>query len=174
MGNLYSENALHVESAKQLFITIFIPVVEHAPTLRHLMFLLDFSLLFIYHSFHIWPNWFSTFCSEWNSFHGNNFSTGMIFFLKKKKISGNKESLFVLNLLMYIFSICIYDTCTMYVYNNISSARAVGMSCSACAIVIRWVKILGWLRPCRDIRDTVNPPRGFDQSAMLTSYRVWD
>ena len=25
----------------------------------------------------------------------------------------------------------------------------------------------------RDIRDTVNPPRGFDQSAMLTSYRVW-
>ena len=28
--------------------------------------------------------------------------------------------------------------------------------------------------PVRDIRDTVNPPRGFDQSAMLTSYRVWD
>ena len=28
--------------------------------------------------------------------------------------------------------------------------------------------------PARDIRDTVNPPRGFDQSAMLTSYRVWD
>ena len=27
--------------------------------------------------------------------------------------------------------------------------------------------------PVRDIRDTVNPPRGFDQSAMLTSYRVW-
>ena len=28
--------------------------------------------------------------------------------------------------------------------------------------------------PARDIRDTVNPPRDFDQSAMLTSYRVWD
>ena len=28
--------------------------------------------------------------------------------------------------------------------------------------------------PVRDIRDTVNPPRSFDQSAMLTSYRVWD
>ena len=28
--------------------------------------------------------------------------------------------------------------------------------------------------PARDIRDTVNPPRGFDQSAMLPSYRVWD
>ena len=28
--------------------------------------------------------------------------------------------------------------------------------------------------PARDIRDTANPPRGFDQSAMLTSYRVWD
>ena len=28
--------------------------------------------------------------------------------------------------------------------------------------------------PARDIRDTVNPPRGFDQSAMLTSYRMWD
>ena len=28
--------------------------------------------------------------------------------------------------------------------------------------------------PARDIRDTVNPPWGFDQSAMLTSYRVRD
>ena len=28
--------------------------------------------------------------------------------------------------------------------------------------------------PARDIRDTVNPPRGFDQSAMLTSYLLWD
>ena len=28
--------------------------------------------------------------------------------------------------------------------------------------------------PARDIRDTMNPLRGFDQSAMLTSYRVWD
>ena len=28
--------------------------------------------------------------------------------------------------------------------------------------------------PAQDIQDTVNPPRGFDQSAMLTSYRVWD
>ena len=28
--------------------------------------------------------------------------------------------------------------------------------------------------PAGDIGDTVNPPKGFDQSAMLTSYRVWD
>ena len=28
--------------------------------------------------------------------------------------------------------------------------------------------------PVWDIRDIVNPPKGFDQSAMLTSYRVWD
>ena len=28
--------------------------------------------------------------------------------------------------------------------------------------------------PLGNIRDTVNPPRGFDQSAMFTSYRVWD
>ena len=28
--------------------------------------------------------------------------------------------------------------------------------------------------PVRDIRDTVNPLRGPDQSAMFTSYRVWD
>ena len=49
MGNLNSQIALHVESAKQLFITIFIPVVEHTPTLRHSMFLFLFSL-FIYHS----------------------------------------------------------------------------------------------------------------------------
>ena len=28
--------------------------------------------------------------------------------------------------------------------------------------------------PARDTRDTVNPPRGFDQSAMLTSCREWD
>ena len=28
--------------------------------------------------------------------------------------------------------------------------------------------------PARDIRDTVNPTRDFDQSAMLTSYRAWD
>ena len=62
MVNLNSQNALHVESAKQLFITIFIPVVEHTPTLRHSMFLFLFSL-FIYHSFHIWPNWFSTVCT---------------------------------------------------------------------------------------------------------------
>ena len=27
--------------------------------------------------------------------------------------------------------------------------------------------------PVRDIRDIENPSRGFDQSAMLTSYRVW-
>ena len=49
-GKLYSQNALHVESAKQLFMTNFIPLVEHAPTLRHSMFLLYFSL-FVYSPF---------------------------------------------------------------------------------------------------------------------------
>ena len=37
----------------------------------------------------------------------------------------------------------------------------------------RMATVTSW-PPARDIRDTVNPPRGFDQSAMLTSYRVWD
>ena len=46
MGNLNSQNALHVESAKQLFITIFIPVVEYTPTLRHSMFGFYFPCLF--------------------------------------------------------------------------------------------------------------------------------
>ena len=56
----------------QLFTMIFIPVVEHAPTLRHTMFLLIFPFLFIYHSFHVWPKWFSTLYSEWSSFNGSN------------------------------------------------------------------------------------------------------
>ena len=34
-GKLYSQNALHVESAKQIFTTIPILVVEHALSLRH-------------------------------------------------------------------------------------------------------------------------------------------
>ena len=46
MGNLNSQYALHVELAKQLFITIFIPVVEHTPTLSHSMFLFYFPCLF--------------------------------------------------------------------------------------------------------------------------------
>ena len=44
-----------------------------------------------------------------------------------------------------------------------------------------WTSLMGltwvWrppLRDIRDIRDTVNPPRVFDQSVMLTSYWVWD
>ena len=45
MGNLNSQNALHAESAKQLFITILIPVVDHTPTLRHSMFLFYFPCL---------------------------------------------------------------------------------------------------------------------------------
>ena len=44
---------------------------------------------------------------------------------------------------MYIFNI--------YVYNNILLARSVGTSYSACANVTRWVKILGWLRPCPSV-----------------------
>ena len=114
-GNLNSQNALHVESAKQLFTTIFIPVVEHTPTLRHSMFLFLFSL-FIYHSFHIWPNWFSTVCIQ--QFVVNEvasmaailvtFVTVIFFFSKKKKIPGYKESLFVLDHLIHIFSIYMY------------------------------------------------------------------
>ena len=52
MGNLYSENALHVESAKQLLITIFIPVVGHALSdIRCFCLIFPFCLftiLFIY------------------------------------------------------------------------------------------------------------------------------
>ena len=92
---------------------------------RHSMFWLYFSLLFIYHSFHIWPNWFSTFCSEWNSFNGSNISTGMI--SKKKKSLETKNPC-----LRWIIS------CTFIaniIYNIIFSARAVGTSYSACAKV---------------------------------------
>ena len=38
------------------------------------------------------------------------------FFQKKKKISGYKESLFVLNHLIHIFSIYMFDTCIIYIY----------------------------------------------------------
>ena len=118
-GNLNSQNALHVESAKQLFTTIFIPVVEHTPTLRHSFFLFLFSL-FIYHSFHIWPNWFSTVCIL--QFVVNEVASmaailitfvTVIFFFQKKKIPGYKESLFVLNHLIHIFSIYMYY---IYIY----------------------------------------------------------
>ena len=108
-----SQNALHVESAKQLFITIFIPVVEHTPTLRHSMFLFLFSL-FIYHSFHMWPNWFSKICilqfavNEVTSILVTFVTIIFFFFKKKKKIPGYKESLFVLNHLIHIFSIYMY------------------------------------------------------------------
>ena len=51
MGNLNSQNALHVDSAKQLFITIFIPVVEHTPTLRHSMFLFIFLVYLPFFSY---------------------------------------------------------------------------------------------------------------------------
>ena len=74
-GKLYSQNALHVESAKQIFTTIPILVVEHALSLRHvfnvfaLFFLVClFTILFIYGQTP-GPNWFSTFCSEWSSFN---------------------------------------------------------------------------------------------------------
>ena len=47
MGNLNSQNALHVESAKQLFITIFIPLSD----IQSFCFIFPFCLftnLFIY------------------------------------------------------------------------------------------------------------------------------
>ena len=120
MGNLkLSEcihvDALHVESAKQLFITIFLPVVEHTP-LSDSTFLFLFSL-FIYHSFHIWPNWFSTVCilqfavNEVVSMAAILGTFVMVIFFyqkKKKKIPGYKESLFVLNHLIHIFSLYMY------------------------------------------------------------------
>ena len=50
------------------------------------------------------------------------------FFKKKKKIPGYKESLFVLNHLIHIFSIYMYY---IYIYDNLILARSVGTSYSA-------------------------------------------
>ena len=135
-GKLYSQNALHVESAKQIFTTIPILVVEHALSLRHVfnVFALFFpvclfTILFIYGQTP-GPNWFSTFCSEWSSFNAEIIHI----YLKKKIIPSNKESLFALNHLIYILSIYIY----IYIYdthNNLFSAIAVGTSYSAWARV---------------------------------------
>ena len=62
------------------------------------IFCFIFPFLFIYHSFHVWPKWFSTFHSEWSSFNCSNFSTEImvfVFFSKLRKIiPGYKESLF--------------------------------------------------------------------------------
>ena len=50
MGNLISQNALHAESPKQLFITIFIPVLEHAHSQTFNVFVLFFP--FVYSPFY--------------------------------------------------------------------------------------------------------------------------
>ena len=78
MGNLNSQNALHVESAKQLFITIFIPAVEHTPnsqTLNVFVFIfLAYLPLFSYMAKLIFYSLHTSVCSEWSGFNGSNFS----------------------------------------------------------------------------------------------------
>ena len=92
-GKLYSQNALHVESAKLIFTTIPILVVEHALSLRHVfnVFALFFpvclfTILFIYGQTP-GPNWFSTFCSEWSSFNAEIIHI----YLKKKSSQVTKN-----------------------------------------------------------------------------------
>ena len=71
----------------------------------------------------------TTVCSEWSGFNGSNFSnfcySNFFFFQKKKKIPSYKESLFVLNHLIHIFSIYMYH---IYIYDNLILARSVGTS----------------------------------------------
>ena len=104
---------------------IFIPVVEHTPTLKTFnVFVLFFPFVYLPFFSYIWPNWFSTLCSEWSGFNGSNFSTEMIFFFQKeKKIPGYKESLFVLNHFIYIFSS--YNTCIIYIITLFRRKRSV-------------------------------------------------
>ena len=108
-GKLYSQHALHVESAN--FYNDSYSCCG-ACSLSHTCiqcFCFIFPFLFIYHSFHIWPNWFSTFCSEWSSFNAAILVQKLFYIcIKKKFIPSNKESLFALNHLIYIFSIYIY------------------------------------------------------------------
>ena len=91
----------------------------------------SFPFLFIYHSFQIGPNWSSTFCSEWSSFNGSNFSTEMMSFpislyLKKKKIiPGNKEFLFALNHLIHIFNIYIYIIYIITFFRRLGTVRLI-------------------------------------------------
>ena len=67
----------------------------------------------------IFYNLHTTVCSEWSGLNGSNFSnfcySNIFFFQKKinKKIPGYKESLFVLNHLIHIFSIYMYY---IYIY----------------------------------------------------------
>ena len=74
---------------------------------------------FVYSPFYsyIWPNWFSTVCSEWSSFNGSIVSLEIMFFGGlKKKIPGYKESLFVLNHLIHIFNIYMHNIYIYYWY----------------------------------------------------------
>ena len=88
-GKLYSQNALQLQNN---FSCLFLVLLWSLLPLSDIQcFCLIFLFLFIYHSFHKWPNWFSTFCSEWSSFNGSKFSTEMIwafFYLKKKILPG--------------------------------------------------------------------------------------
>ena len=136
MGNLNTQNALHVESAKQLFITIFIPVVEHTPTLRHVFVFIFLVCLpfFSYMAKLIFYSLHTPVCSKWSGFNGGNFSNFCYsdIFLSKKKIPGYKESLFVLNHLIHIFSIYMYYMDPIiYIHDNLILVRSVGTSYSA-------------------------------------------
>ena len=74
---------------------------------------------FVYSPFYsyVWPNWFSTVCSEWSSFNGSIVSLEIMFFWGvKKKIPGYKESLFVLNHLIHIFNIYMHNIYIYYWY----------------------------------------------------------
>ena len=118
-----------------------------------------FFFFFVYSPFYpyIWPNWFSTVCSEWSSFNGSIVSLEIMFFggLKKiKKIPGYKESLFVLNHLIHIFNIYMHNIYILLIYilliyilaffGTVGRYVLFGLRRGHC----RWVKILGWLRPC--------------------------
>ena len=80
----------------------------------------------IFYSLHI------TVCSQWSGFNGSNFSnfcySNNFFFFKKNKIPGYKESLFVLNHLIHIFSIYMYIY--IYIYGNLILAWSVDTSYS--------------------------------------------
>ena len=138
MENLNSQNASHTESPKQLFIKIFIPVVEHAHTLRHSMFLFYFSLLFIHHFIHIYGQ------TDFLQFAVNEVASMAALLVwklcfwgvKKKKKPGYKESLFVLNHLIHIFNIYMHNIYILLIYIiniyiSLFFARSVGTSYSA-------------------------------------------
>ena len=120
----------------------------HSQTLNVFVF-----IFLVYLPFHIWPNWFSTVyilqfaVNEVASMAAILVTFVTVILKKKKKIpgSGYKESLFVLNHLIHIFSIYMY---CIYIYmitffGTVGQYVLFGLRKGHC----RWVKILGWLRP---------------------------